>query len=64
VQFLSHPALSQVLSEDDQKVFKYLSELNVEDFKDVKSGYTISFVRPHTRPKAFPLLDVAASFCG
>jgi template-activating factor I len=55
VQFLSHPALSQVLSEDDQKVFKYLSELNVEDFKDVKSGYTISFVRPHTLLRALSL---------
>ncbi|KAH9308258.1 hypothetical protein KI387_036169 [Taxus chinensis] len=41
--FLSHPALCDLLTEEDQKVFKYLQSLNVEDFKDVKSGYSISF---------------------
>ncbi|XP_062030342.1 NAP1-related protein 2-like [Rosa rugosa] len=41
--FLSHPALSDLLSEEDQKIFKYLSSLDVEDFKDVKSGYAIRF---------------------
>ncbi|RVW14635.1 NAP1-related protein 2 [Vitis vinifera] len=42
--FLSHPALGDLLSEEDQKIFKYLSSLEVEDFKDVKSGYSITFV--------------------
>ena len=28
------------------QVFKYLESLDVEDFKDVKSGYSISFVSP------------------
>ncbi|CBI15238.3 hypothetical protein AAG906_001373 [Vitis piasezkii] len=41
--FLSHPALGDLLSEEDQKIFKYLSSLEVEDFKDVKSGYSITF---------------------
>eukprot|EP00258_Populus_trichocarpa_P016243 XP_006374470.1 NAP1-related protein 2 [Populus trichocarpa] len=41
--FLSHPALGTLLSEEDQKVFKYLSSLEVEDSKDVKSGYSITF---------------------
>ncbi|KAG5230016.1 NAP1-related protein [Salix suchowensis] len=41
--FLSHPALGTLLSEEDQKVFKYLSSLEVEDTKDVKSGYSITF---------------------
>ncbi|KAI3440608.1 uncharacterized protein J3R85_003380 [Psidium guajava] len=41
--FLSHPALCELLTEDDQKMFKYLSSLEVEDFKDVKSGYSITF---------------------
>ncbi|KAG0556477.1 hypothetical protein KC19_11G056200 [Ceratodon purpureus] len=41
--FLSHPVLCDLLSDDDQKVFKYLESLDVEDFKDVKSGYSISF---------------------
>eukprot|EP00249_Psilotum_nudum_P013025 c24111_g2_i1 orf=295-900(+) len=46
--FLSHPALCELLSEEDQKVFKYLQSLDVEDFKDVKSGYSISFTfRPN-----------------
>uniref|UniRef100_A0A5B6Z912 Putative NAP1-related protein 2 n=1 Tax=Davidia involucrata TaxID=16924 RepID=A0A5B6Z912_DAVIN len=41
--FLSHPALCDLLSEEDQKIFKYLDSLDVEDFKDVKSGYSIAF---------------------
>ncbi|GLJ51735.1 hypothetical protein SUGI_1099450 [Cryptomeria japonica] len=46
--FLSHPALGDLLTEEDQKVFKYLQSLDVEDFKDVKSGYSISFTfRPN-----------------
>jgi hypothetical protein len=42
--FLSHPVLSDLLTDEDQKVFKYLDSLDVEDFKDVKSGYSINFV--------------------
>ncbi|XP_057842327.2 NAP1-related protein 2 isoform X1 [Cryptomeria japonica] len=46
--FLSHPALCDLLTEEDQKVFKYLQSIDVEDFKDVKSGYSISFTfRPN-----------------
>ncbi|XP_058096523.1 NAP1-related protein 2-like isoform X2 [Magnolia sinica] len=41
--FLSHPALCDLLNEEDQKIFKYLLSLDVEDFKDVKSGYSITF---------------------
>ncbi|GAV57825.1 NAP domain-containing protein [Cephalotus follicularis] len=41
--FLSHPALCEFLTEEDQKIFKHLSSLEVEDFKDVKSGYSITF---------------------
>lgn len=41
--FLSHPALGDLLIEEDQKVFKYVDSLEVEDFKDVKSGYSITF---------------------
>ncbi|XP_051115989.1 NAP1-related protein 2-like [Andrographis paniculata] len=41
--FMSHPALCDMLNEEDQKIFKHLSNLEVEDFKDVKSGYSISF---------------------
>ncbi|KAK4750429.1 hypothetical protein SAY87_003911 [Trapa incisa] len=41
--FLSHPALGELLTDEDQKIFKYLSSLEVEDSKDVKSGYSITF---------------------
>ncbi|WOK97600.1 hypothetical protein Cni_G06308 [Canna indica] len=41
--FLSHPVLGDLLSEEDQKIFKYLTSLDVEDSKDVKSGYSITF---------------------
>ncbi|KAE9467255.1 hypothetical protein C3L33_00832, partial [Rhododendron williamsianum] len=41
--FLTHPALCDLLTEEDQKIFKYLSSLEVEDFKDEKSGYTTTF---------------------
>ncbi|KAJ1419609.1 Nucleosome assembly protein [Sesbania bispinosa] len=41
--FLSHPALSDLLTEEDQKIFKYLDSLDVEDFKDMKLGYSITF---------------------
>lgn len=41
--FLSHPALGDLLTHEDQKILKYLASLDVEDFKDVKSGYSITF---------------------
>ncbi|KAK4804769.1 hypothetical protein SAY86_004586 [Trapa natans] len=41
--FRSHPTLCQLLTEDDQKIFEYLTSLEVENFKDVKSGYSITF---------------------
>ncbi|ERM94443.1 hypothetical protein AMTRI_Chr04g252890 [Amborella trichopoda] len=41
--FQSHPALGELLTEEDEKVFKYLQSLDVQDFKDVKSGYSIAF---------------------
>ncbi|KAI4352584.1 hypothetical protein L6164_006821 [Bauhinia variegata] len=41
--FLSHPMLSDLLSEEDQKIFKYVDSFDVEDFKDMQLGYTITF---------------------
>lgn len=41
--FLSHPVLCDLLSEEDHKILRYLDSLDVEDFKDVKSGYSIIF---------------------
>ncbi|KAL0797965.1 hypothetical protein Bca101_053139 [Brassica carinata] len=48
--FLSHPALGELLTEEDQKIFKYLSSLDVEDAKDMKSGYSITFGQPKSQP--------------
>lgn len=41
--FLSHPALSELVTEEDHKIFKHLTSIEVEDSKDVKSGYSITF---------------------
>lgn len=41
--FLSHPVLFDLVSEGDQKILKYLDSLEVDDFKDVKSGYSFTF---------------------
>ncbi|GBG90411.1 hypothetical protein CBR_g50658 [Chara braunii] len=41
--FLTHPALSQELTVEDRKVFKYLNQLEVEVLEDVKAGYDICF---------------------
>ncbi|CAL0307206.1 unnamed protein product [Lupinus luteus] len=40
--FLNHPALGELLNDEDHEIFKYLDSLEVEDNKDVKSGYTIT----------------------
>ncbi|KAJ1700177.1 hypothetical protein LUZ63_008689 [Rhynchospora breviuscula] len=39
--FLSHPLLGDLLTEEDQKIFKHMVSLDVEDCKDLKSGYSI-----------------------
>ncbi|XP_078444796.1 NAP1-related protein 2-like [Wolffia australiana] len=41
--FMSHPALGELLNEEDEKIFKHLVSLDVEDSRDVKSGYSITF---------------------
>ncbi|KAL8140277.1 hypothetical protein V2J09_006298 [Rumex salicifolius] len=61
---MSHPVLGELLTEEDQKIFKYLTSLEVEDSKDVKSGYSITFIfksNPYFEDKnltkAFTFLD-------
>ncbi|KAI3856565.1 hypothetical protein MKX03_032429 [Papaver bracteatum] len=41
--FLNHPGLGDLITEDDRKVFKYLKSLDVEEFKNMKSTYSITF---------------------
>ncbi|BAF14900.1 nAP1-related protein 1 [Oryza sativa Japonica Group] len=40
--FLSHPMLGELLTEDDQKIFKHLESIDVDDSEDIKSGYSIT----------------------
>uniref|UniRef100_A0A453C4U6 NAP1-related protein 2 n=1 Tax=Aegilops tauschii subsp. strangulata TaxID=200361 RepID=A0A453C4U6_AEGTS len=42
--FLSHPMLGELLTEDDQKIFKHLVSIDVDEFQDIKSGYSITLV--------------------
>ncbi|KAM0958259.1 hypothetical protein EV1_023339 [Malus domestica] len=42
--FMSHPVLCDILSAEDQKIFKYLKSIDVVDFKDDKTlGYSVTF---------------------
>ena len=44
-QLTNHPAISQLLNEEDEQALIYLENLTVDEFEDVKSGYKISMVR-------------------
>lgn len=39
----SHPVLGDLMTENDQKILKHLVSLDVEDFKDLKLGYSLTF---------------------
>jgi template-activating factor I len=41
--FSIHPGLNSDLNEKDLKIFKHLSSLEVEDYENVKLGYSITF---------------------
>ncbi|CAL5031657.1 unnamed protein product [Urochloa decumbens] len=40
--FLSHPMLGDMLTEDDQQIFKHLESLFVDESEDIKSGCSIT----------------------
>ncbi|KAF8703336.1 hypothetical protein HU200_032134 [Digitaria exilis] len=40
--FLSHPMLGELLTEDDQKIFKHLESIFVDESEDIKSGCSIT----------------------
>ena len=44
VQFVNHPQVSALLTEDDEEALQFLSKVEVQEFDDIKSGYTINFV--------------------
>jgi len=41
--FVNHPQISAILEEDEEECLHYLSQLEVEEFEDIKSGYRIKF---------------------
>ncbi|KAF9625961.1 hypothetical protein IFM89_028347 [Coptis chinensis] len=43
IAFVHHPYIYDLLRAEDQEVFRYLSSLEVEDFNNVDSGYSITF---------------------
>ncbi|KAJ4820154.1 Testis-specific Y-encoded-like protein 1 [Rhynchospora pubera] len=40
---ITHPILGDLFSEEDKKILQHMSSLEVEEAKDVKSGYSIIF---------------------
>ncbi|KAL6652618.1 hypothetical protein ACP70R_011543 [Stipagrostis hirtigluma subsp. patula] len=40
--FLSHPVLGELLTEDDQAIFKHLESIYVDESEDIKSGCSIT----------------------
>jgi len=41
--FSNHPQVSSIVTEKDEEALAYLSEMEVEEFDDIKSGYKITF---------------------
>jgi len=41
--FVNHPQVSALLNEDDEEVLQHLKKVEVCEFDDIKSGYSISF---------------------
>jgi len=41
--FVNHPQVSALLDEEEEECLHYMSQLEVEEFDDIKSGYRIKF---------------------
>lgn len=41
--FVNHPQISGILEEEEEECLQYLTKVSVEEFEDIKSGYTIRF---------------------
>lgn len=48
--FLRHPTLRKVMNEEDQKIFKYLSSLDIRAHKDIKSACTTFTLKFNPNP--------------
>ncbi|WCJ41246.1 Testis-specific Y-encoded-like protein 1 [Euphorbia peplus] len=50
IAFLSHPVLTSFLTVEDEEIFKHFTSLEVEEFKDVNPGFSITL---HFEPNAY-----------
>jgi len=41
--FSNHPQVSSIVTEKDEEALQFLTEMEVEEFEDIKSGYKVSF---------------------
>lgn len=41
---MNNAQFAELLSEEDETALQYLENLTVEEYEDVRSGYTITFV--------------------
>lgn len=41
--FLNHPRMANIVEEEEEECLHYLKQVDVEEFEDIKSGYTIRF---------------------
>ena len=41
---MNNAQFAELLSDDDETALQYLENLTVEEYEDVRSGYTITFV--------------------
>lgn len=53
--FSNHPQVSSIVTERDEEALQYLTEMEVEEFEDIKSGYKVSF---HFKENPFFINDL------
>ncbi|CAH1786155.1 unnamed protein product [Owenia fusiformis] len=48
--FVNHPQVSALLNEEDEEALQFLQKVEVQEFEDIKSGYTINFTFDKINP--------------
>ena len=49
---LNHSVLADHISNQDEQAFRWLKNVHVHEFEEIKSGYKISFVRRRRRRRS------------
>jgi len=69
--FTNHPQVSSIVTEKDEEALQYLTELEVEEFEDIKSGYKVTlrfkenpFFTNNVLVKEFHISDEASELEG